>query len=584
MTASTWLRRVGLCCSVVLLGALLPGWSQETKGKKYALLVGVKSYDHNKLSDLKYTENDAEEMANVLTEAKYDEVVVLTTSRGQKDEKKKPTKANVERELARLLKRVTKHDVVLIGLSGHGVQYEVKQGNKKRDESFFCPSDAKIIKSDDFEKLEATMISFRKLFEQLDDSGAGSRLLLIDACRNEAGGSRNADTNAMPNPTKGTAALFACKGGERAFESNDLKHGVFFYHVIQALTGKAKDEKKGNVTWDGLTRYVRANVGDYVEENVGGGAKQTPHLMANVEGDPVLIVPSKEKVKSDRDNFTNSIGMKFVRVKAGTFTMGSPKDEKERPDDEQQHEVEITKDYFIGVTEVTQKQYRTVMGYHPSYFSKDGKEADTGKYVDLSKPAGGKYDVARKDTEDFPVENVSWEDAQEFLKKLNALAAEKKFKVKYRLPTEAEWEYACRGGHHVKGLKDKAQLPFHFKSPTASLSSDKANFDGNYPDGDAEKGKNLVRTCKVGSYEANALGLLDMHGNVWEWCSDWYDEKYYATSPRKDPPGADSGSGRVIRGGSWDCGGRGCRAAHRFSDPPSDRLYTLGFRVAAVPQ
>jgi hypothetical protein len=297
MTASTWPRLVGLCCFVVL-GALVPGWSQETKGKKYALLVGVKSYDHSKLSDLKYTENDAEEMAAVLAEAKYDEVVVLTTTRGSKDDRKKPTKANLERELKRLLGKVTKHDVVLIGLSGHGVQYEVKQGNKKRDESFFCPSDAKIIDSDDFDKLAATMLPFRELFKQLDDSGAGSRLLLIDACRNEAGSSRNADANAMPNPSKGTAALFACKGGERAFESDKLGkgHGVFFFHVIKALKGEGKD-RRGNVTWDGLTRYVRGEVSDAVAEHVGGGAKQTPHLMANVEGDPVLVRVTKGAAK-----------------------------------------------------------------------------------------------------------------------------------------------------------------------------------------------------------------------------------------------------------------------------------------------
>jgi formylglycine-generating enzyme required for sulfatase activity len=573
---------VGLCCFVVVLGALVPGWSQETKGKKYALLVGVRSYDHNKLTDLKYTENDAEETAKVLTEAKYDEVVVLTTTRGQKDAKKKPIKANVERELKRLLKGVTKHDVVLIGLAGHGVQYEVKQGNKKRDESFFCPSDAKLINSDDFDKLEATMISFRKLFEQLDDSGAGSRLLLIDACRNEAG-SRNADTNAMPNPSKGTAALFACKGGERAFESNDLKHGVFFYHVIQALTGKAKDEKKGNVTWDGLTRYVRANVGDYVEENVGGGARQTPHLMANVEGDPVLITPSSEKVKADRDSFTNSLGMKFVRVKAGTFVMGSPKDEKGRSDDEgPQHEVEISKDFFIGTTEVTQKQYRAVMGYHPSFFSADGKASDKGEYK-YGKPGGGADKVKGKETDDFPVELVSWEDAQDFLKKLNARAVEKKYGVKYRLPTEAEWEYSCRGGHLFKNNKAKAQLPFHFKSPTSSLSSTQANFNGSLPYGGADKGPNLARTSKVGSYEPNALGLVDMHGNVVEWCADWYGEKYDTESLKRDPSGPEKGTDRVIRGGCWIYDGRNCRAANRYRLSPGFRSDDVGFRVAAVP-
>ena len=124
---SSWFRAVGLCCFVVLFAALVPIRSEESKGKRYALLVGVRSYEHSKLSDLKYTENDAEETAKILGAAKYDEVV-LTTSRGEKDDKKKPTKENVEAALARLLKKVTKHDVVLIGLSGHGVQYEVKVG------------------------------------------------------------------------------------------------------------------------------------------------------------------------------------------------------------------------------------------------------------------------------------------------------------------------------------------------------------------------------------------------------------------------------------------------------------------------
>jgi len=262
------------------------------------------------------------------------------------------------------------------------------------------------------------------------------------------------------------------------------------------------------------------------------------------------------------------------------FTMGSPKDEKNRSDDEGQHEVEITKDFFIGVTEVTQKQYREVMGYNPSFFSKDGTEAGTGKY-DHGKPAGGKDKVKGLDTDDFPVENVSWEDAQEFCKKLNALAAEKKYKVEYRLPTEAEWEYACRGGHKIKDLRAKAQLPFHFKTPSTSLGHGQANFMSNKPYGDGKAGDSLERTNTVGKNgEANALGLVDMHGNVLEWCSDWYAKDYSGNSLRQDPKGPDNGSGRVYRGGSW---GLHCRAAYRSSSSPSNRSFNLGFRVVAVP-
>jgi formylglycine-generating enzyme required for sulfatase activity len=138
----------------------------------------------------------------------------------------------------------------------------------------------------------------------------------------------------------------------------------------------------------------------------------------------------------------------------------------------------------------------------------------------------------------------------------------------YRLPTEAEWEYACRAG---------TTTPFHFGK---SLSSRQANFDGNHPYGGAEKGPYLARTCKVGSYKPNKFGLYDMHGNVHQWCSDWYDKDYYKDSPAKDPLGPDRGAVRVLRGGSWIVLGRFCRAADRLTNDPGGRDYNMGFRVA----
>jgi formylglycine-generating enzyme required for sulfatase activity len=295
-----------------------------------------------------------------------------------------------------------------------------------------------------------------------------------------------------------------------------------------------------------------------------GGASVTSVQKAPEDKDKA----PKEEIVKGQDPFTNSLGMKFVRVKAGTFTMGSPKNEKDRNNDEDQHEVTISQDYFLGTTEVTQKQFRDVMGFNPSAFSKTGND---------------RARVQGMDTDDFPVENVSWEEVQEFLKKLNALAAEKKNKVRYRLPTEAEWEYACRGGHKIEQRGEKAQLPFHLKSPSKSLGHGQANFYSGHPSGGGKAGPSLDRTCPVAQYEPNVLGLYDMHGNVHEWCEDWYASDYYAKSPAKDPLGPDPGPDRVSRGGGWPHGGRHCRAAIRVKVPASIRQRSLGFRVAAVP-
>lgn len=305
-------------------------------------------------------------------------------------------------------------------------------------------------------------------------------------------------------------------------------------------------------------------------------------------------VPSDSEVEltvsAARMEFTNSIGMNSVPVKAGTFLMGSPKDEKDREPFakekgcEEQHEVDVTRDFSLGVYEVTQKQYRAVMGYNPSFFSHDGKQGGKGTYHTTYLPAGGKEKVKGLDTDDFPVENVTWEDVQEFLTKLNALAAERKFRVTYRLPTEAQWEYACRRGHLIKDKK-KAQLPFHFKTPSASLGSGQANFYTTFPYGDGKVGVTLGRSNTVGQNgEPNALGLYDMHGNAAEWCADWYDRSYYARCFGIDPTGPEKGSSRVHRGGSWTSRGQYCRAADRLCYLPAQRSTAIGFRVAAVPQ
>jgi formylglycine-generating enzyme required for sulfatase activity len=251
----------------------------------------------------------------------------------------------------------------------------------------------------------------------------------------------------------------------------------------------------------------------------------------------------------------NSIGMKLVRIPPGTFRMGAPRSEA-GGEDEPEHEVTITRAFHLGVYEVTQEEYQKVMGSNPSYFSATGE---------------GKAKVKGTDTRRFPVENVSWEDAVLFCEKLSALAKEKAAGRLYRLPTEAEWEHACRAG---------TKTAFHFGG---SLSSKEANFDGKYPFGGAAAGSNLGRTAEVGSYAKNAFGLCDMHGNVMEWCADWFDGGYYRASPKNDPPGPKRGKSRVLRGGSWEGDGRSCRAAARSWEDPRRRDDSIGFRVACVP-
>src|SRR5262249_22585839 len=152
---------------------------------------------------------------------------------------------------------------------------------------------------------------------------------------------------------------------------------------------------------------------------------------------------------------------------------------------------------------------------------------------------GGADKVKQRECRRHPVDSVSWEDAVAFCQKLSEQAEEISKGRTYRLPTEAEWEYACRGGAN-------ASTPFAFGE---SLSSKQANFNGNYPY-NAARGRYLERTAPVGSYLPNAFGLFDMHGNLWEWCADWYSEDYYSQSPRQDPPGPPRGTLRVLRGGS----------------------------------
>ena len=254
---------------------------------------------------------------------------------------------------------------------------------------------------------------------------------------------------------------------------------------------------------------------------------------------------------------TNSLGMKLAHVPAGTFVMGSPRREEERDNKEERHEVTITRPFYIGVHEVTQAQYTDVMQESRDFRSNSAFKHD-----------------------DNPVENVEWRLAKVFCERLSAREDEKAAGRKYRLPTEAEWEYACRSG---------TATAFHYGD---SLSSSEANFNGNYPAAAGSRGPYLARTTTVGSYGPNAFGIFDMHGNVAEWCADWYDPEYYFDSPEQDPQGPPFGVAAtgftnngndnffvVVRGGCWVDDARACRSAYRFRAMPNTQYRLIGFRV-----
>jgi formylglycine-generating enzyme required for sulfatase activity len=254
-------------------------------------------------------------------------------------------------------------------------------------------------------------------------------------------------------------------------------------------------------------------------------------------------------------SLTNSIGMKLMLIPAGTYQMGSPDTEPDRDDCEgPRHQVTITASFYLGVYEVTQEEYRQVMGMNPSHFRAGGERAAR---------------VRGMDTRRFPVENVSWEEAVKFCKKLSASPREKRAGLAYRLPTEAEWEYACRAG---------TSTAFH---TGPSLALWQANFNGNDPPKAAHV-PYRNRTMPVGSYKPNTFGLYDMHGNVCEWCADWFDEANYTREPRRNPRGPAGGSLRVLRGGCWWRGEWSCRSAYRTRSAPEARWNFVGFRVACV--
>lgn len=244
-----------------------------------------------------------------------------------------------------------------------------------------------------------------------------------------------------------------------------------------------------------------------------------------------LPEPAVAPQQSSSRTFTvKGVSFRMKLVKAGTFMMGATPEMEDGADSDEfpVHEVTLTKDYYMGETQVTQALWQAVMGKNPSKF---------------------------KGNDQRPVESVSWNDCQDFIEQLNRITGEH-----FRLPTEAEWEFAARGGNESKGFRyagsnDLDEVAWYIDN-------------SNSP------------TSQVATKQPNELGLYDMSGNVWDWCADWYDEDYYKTSPEVDPQGPASGLIRVLRGGSWDYVARNCRLSCRGRDFPEGWIDDYGLRLS----
>ncbi len=577
-----------LCCIAVFLTGSVSAEERSIKRRKnaeeqrVALVIGNADY---KDAPLRNPVNDAGDIADTLKQIGFE--IIYKENAGRKE---------MEEAVREFGKQLGSGGVGLFYFSGHGLQLNGR--------NYLIPVDAKIeSESDiDFETVDAG-----RVLGKMQDAENSLNIVILDACRNNpfskgfkslGAGSRGL---AKMNAPAGSIIAYATSPDSTASDGTG-KNGVYTQYLLKYMKTPgltienmlkktridvARETGNKQIPWEHsslMTDFyftpapekessliVRPDVSDATvwinDKKMGTGtlnfrqiqpgvyrikverdgylpyqtpleikegeAKELPVYLAKPEPEPE---PVPESVSPEK-KIINSIGMEFVYIPPGTFMMGSPENGPGRDRDEKQHRVTLTKGFYMQTTEVTQGQWKAVMGNNPSYFENCG--------------------------DNCPAERVSWDDVQVFIEKLN-----RKDGRNYRLPTEAEWEYACRAG---------SGTPFVFGK---CLSADQANYNGKYPCKyplfGCPKGEYRGKSVPVASFTPNAWGLYDMQGNAVEWCQDWYGD--YPSGSVTDPAGPSSGSRRVGRGGGWNDGAAYCRSANRIRYSPDSRNDSLGFR------
>ncbi|GAA4418973.1 hypothetical protein GCM10023187_52920 [Nibrella viscosa] len=539
-----WLSQLGLAQSrsIKIVGGQVPSGTE----RRLALVIGNKDYRH--VRALKNPLNDAQDMSNALEQIGFEVITLTNTTFGQ-----------MIAGLNRFKDKLTTSDVALLYYSGHGVSYNGR--------NYLMPIDAELRC---LEQIEENSVSLNRVLADIAARQVRNSFVFLDACRNLpdlsiCNGTQKDVTlqTGLVRPTnnpRGSMIVFATEEGNTADDNVNGRNGLFTEALLKYLT-------KPNLS-------IRAILDQTdLEAEAKSGGRQSPARYDKIRGefmfviqtpaDPLPVTPAPSNAESvtrsepaRRQNqtkpiasgkptltptrLTNYLDLPFadlVYVPGGSFQMGDTRNEgsgNETPD----HRV-IVSSFMMGKYEVTQRQWEAVMGNNPAYF---------------------------KDCPDCPVESVSWEEVQEFLRKLNI-----RTNMRYRLPTEAEWEYAAGGGDVANRSR--------FGNGQDTLDPSQVNFDGNgqYITPYSVSGKYRNKTVEVGSLEPNQLGLYNMSGSVWEWCQDWYGD--YSSAEQTNPTGPATGSYRVLRGGSWFTEPQRCRSSYRGRNTPESRFNYVGLRI-----
>jgi formylglycine-generating enzyme required for sulfatase activity len=513
---------LSLALASVLLSLTLPGQAQEgsrrvplSTPQRTALVIGNSQYS---TGPLRNPVNDARDMADVLKRVGFSVTLLPDADQQQ-----------METAVEALSQQLRQGGVGLFYFAGHGVQVA--------GQNYLMPVRTSITAEEDV-KYKAVAAGW--VLDRMEAARNTLNIMILDACR-EAPFTRQwrSTTQGLATMQAGTGTdtliAFATLPGQVTADGKE-RNSPFTKHLLRQLVmpGVPVEEvfkrvrtavvqetggKQRPQDWNASTQEFR-----FVE----GAPPQPPSPPATGPQVAVGVYPPPTPSESSK-TLRNGLGMEFVLIPAGEFMMGSNNgDSDEKP----VHQVRISTPFYLGQYEVTQGQWQAIMGQNPSYF---------------------KGEVTLEAT--VPVENVSWEDVQEFLRRLNA----REGGPKYRLPTEAEWEYAARAG-----------------TSTAYSFGDSERQLGEYAWYNDNAGG---KTHPVGQKKPNTWGLYDMQGNVWEWVQDWYGKDTYTSAAVTDPQGPASGSFRVYRGGGWYGTARNCRSADRFNVAPGGRYGSLGFRL-----